>query len=196
MPGLSAPPPLLGTISAGLIGAFWLARGRADGIRAMESTPEGALRSFVAAAICLPAFLALRFLAWSVAPPATGIGRPLVAETLGYVVAWVGFALLSLPVLQGWGKAALWPRFITAFNWTNLVQYLVLLALTLPVALGLPAGVAQFLTLAGLLYAVWLEWFVARVALEIPGGRAAALVALDLAIGLFLGGAVQRLSLG
>jgi hypothetical protein len=197
VPGLSAPtPPLRDAVAAGLVGAFWLARGRRDGIRVMDGSAEGAWRSFVAAAICVPAFLALRFLSWSVAPPDGNMGRALAAETIGYLVAWFGFALLSLPVATAWGKAALWPRFVTAFNWSNVVQYLVLLALTLPGALGLPSGVSQVLTLLALGYAVWLEWYVVRVSLELDGGRAAALVAMDLAVGLFVGGMVQRLSEG
>ena len=43
-----------------------------------------------------------------------------------------------------------------------MVQYLVLLALTVPAALGLPPLLAHALGLAGLGYALWLEWFVAK----------------------------------
>jgi hypothetical protein len=76
------------------------------------------------------------------------------------------------------------------------VQYLVLLAVMAPAALGLPPLLAQGLGLAGLGYAIWIEWYVTRAALEVGGGRAAAMVLLDLMIGLFLGSLVQRLSFG
>jgi hypothetical protein len=45
-------------------------------------------------------------------------------------------------------------------------------------------------------YALWLEWFVAREALRVTGGRAAAFVVLDVALALFLHGLVVRLTIG
>jgi hypothetical protein len=184
-------------LAAGLAGAFLLGRGRKEGLALMEATPEGAWRSFAAALVCLPAFLAIRFLAWaSLGLPPGGLGRALVAEITGYVIAWFAFALISLPLAQAWGKGREWPRFIAAWNWTNVVQYIVLFALTLPGAVGLGGTVAQVLTLVGLAYAVWLEWFVVRAALGVNGGRAAALVAADLMLGLFLGGLIRVLSEG
>lgn len=181
----------------GLAGAFLLGRARPEGLALMEGTPEGAWRSFFAAAICLPGFLAIRLFAWaSIGGPDGGLFRGLAAETIGYIIAWVAFALISLPMVQSWGRGAEWPRFIAAWNWTNIVQYLVMLAAALPGALGVPAGIAQVLTLLGLAYAIWLEWFVARTALRLDGPRCAALVGADLALGLFLGGLIRSLSGG
>ena len=185
------------TIAAGLAGAFLLGRGRKEGMMLMENTPDAAWRSFIAAFVCLPAFLAMRFFAWaSDGGPTGGFGRAFVAELLGYSVAWVAFALVSLALAQQWGRAGSWPRFICAWNWTNVVQYLVLLALAVPGALGLPAGYAQLLTLVGLGYAIWLEWFVTRTALGVDTGRAMLLVGADLILGLFLGGLIRTLSGG
>lgn len=162
----------------------------------MEDTPEGAWRSFFAAFVCLPAFLAIRFFAWAQTGGPGGMGRALVAELAGYTIAWAGFALISLAIVQTWGRTAQWPRFIAAWNWTNVVQYAVILAAALPGAVGAPAIVAQALTLAGLGYALWLEWFVARHALGVSGGQAGALVGADLALGLFIGGMIATLSGG
>jgi hypothetical protein len=184
-------------IVAGLAGALLLARGRAEGLSLVESSPAGAWRSFVAALICLPALLGIRFFSWAAfGTPAGGMPRALIAELTAYAIAWVGFALLSLPLAQGWGREASWPRFIAAWNWTNMVQYALMLVLTVPAALGLPPVVTQALTLGGIGYAFWLEWFVARHALGVAGGRAAALVGLDLALGLFLAGMIRNLSGG
>lgn len=182
-------------IEAGLRGAFLLARGHADGLLLIEATAAGLARSFWAAAICLPAFLALRFLAWAeVGAPSAGLGVALAAELIGYVCAWAGFALASLPLARAMGREPLWAHFVAAWNWTNVVQYLVLLALTLPAAFGLPPWVAHGLALAALGYAAWLEWFVAKAALRITGAQALGFLGLDLMLGLFLGGLVMRLS--
>ncbi len=184
-------------IEAGLRSALLLARGRTDGLLLIEGSSAGVGRSFWAAAICLPAFLALRFLAWSEnGGPDLGLLRGLVTELIGYACAWVGFALLSLPLAEVAGRRMEWPRFIAAWNWTNVVQYLVILALTVPAELGLPPLLAHGLGLAGIGYALWLEWFVARSALRILGGMATAFVVLDLALGLTIGGVVGRLSGG
>lgn len=184
-------------IAASLAGAFLLGRGRPEGVALMESTPEGAWRSFAAALICLPALLAIRFFAWaSLGVPEGGALRALVAEITAYAIAWVGFALLSLPLARSWGRGGSWLRFIAAWNWTNVVQYALMLALVLPGALGLPVAIVQVLTLLGLAYALWLEWFVARHALGVDGAKAAGLVGLDLALGLFLAGLIQTLSGG
>jgi hypothetical protein len=184
-------------IEAGLRGAFLLARGRVDGLLLIESSASGVARSFWAAALCLPAFLALRLLAWAgTGGPEAGVARGLAAELIGYAIAWAGFALASLPVAEAQGRKAEWPRFIAAWNWANVVQYVVLLALTVPAAFGLPELVAQGLGLAALGYALWLEWFVAKTALRLSGGRAVGFVMLDLALGIFIGGLVARLSGG
>lgn len=184
-------------IEAGLRGALLLARGRPDGLLLIEDTPAGAWRSFAAAAICLPGFFALRFLAWSDGGgPELGLLRGLLAELIGYACAWTGFALLALPLAEAAGRRTEWPRFVAAWNWSNVVQYLVMLALTLPGELGLPPLLAHGLGLAGIGYALWLEWFVARSALRITGGKATAFVVLDLALGLAIGGIVGRLSGG
>jgi hypothetical protein len=184
-------------ITAGLAGAFLLGRGRPHGLILMEDTPEGAWRSFAAALVCLPAFLAIRFFAWaSLGVPDGGVTRALTAETTGYVIAWAAFGLVSLGLANAWGRVAQWPRFIAAWNWTNVVQYLVLLALTLPGVVGAPDGLVQVLTLVGLAYAIWLEWFVTRHALGVDGMRSAAMVGLDLVLGLFLSGLIRTLSGG
>jgi len=184
-------------IAAGIASALLLGRGRPEGLALVETTPAGAWRSFAAALICLPALLAIRFLAWaSLGTPEGGMARALIAEITAYTVAWVGFALVSLPLAQAWGREAAWPRFIAAWNWTNILQYGVMLVLTVPGAIGLPAPVTQVLTLVGIAYAFWLEWFVARHALGVDGSKAAALVGLDLALGLFLAGMIRTLSGG
>ena len=192
MPALNPP-----SVASGIAAALLFARGRAEGIALVPTGLEGARHSFLAAVICLPVLLALRLYGWSGqgAPP-NGAMVALAAELVGYTLGWVGFALASRVLAHQAGRGGDWPRFIAAWNWSNLVQYALLLALMLPGVLGLPAWIGNAFGLAAVGYAIWLEWFVTRVALNVPGLTAAMFVIMDLALGLFIGGMTARISGG
>jgi hypothetical protein len=91
------------------------------------------------------------------------------------------------------GRGPLWPLFIAAWNWTNLVQYAALLLATLLTQI-LPASLGGMLTLVAFGYSLWMEWFVAKSALRITGIRAGFFVLMDMAIGLFIASVVTRLA--
>lgn len=178
----------------GIAGALLLARANPDGMDAFEPTMEEARASFLAALFCLPIFLALRLVAGpaAVLPDPT---RALAADVIAFVCSWAGFAVASLPLAEAMGRRVLWPRFIAAWNWVNLVQYGVLAVLALPELLGLPRMLADALALLGLGYALWLQWFATRIGLGLSGPRAMVFVVLDLGISLFLSGLTTRLAL-
>ena len=186
------PPP--GSVARGIAASLMLARGRAVGVQAFVPSMDEARASFRAAAICLPLFLLLRAFGPGAAA-AVDPARALFADILAYVCSWAGFAVASLPMAEAMGRRALWPRFIAAWNWSNLVQYIVLAALTVPAMLGLGGIVADLLGLVGLAYALWLQWFVARAALMVSGLRAIAFVLLDFGIAVFLSGLVIRMAM-
>jgi hypothetical protein len=175
---------------ASLRGALFLARGRVEGIMLMPISTEGAKRSFWAAVFCLPIFLVLRLVLSDV--PLTS--RGMVAELCGFAAGWAGYALATLPMAVAAGRAPLWPRFLATWNWTSLVQYGVILLLGLIGELGLPDWLGQATELAGLGYALWLQWFATSLALQVSGARAAGFVLLDLVLGMVLSGFVTDLS--
>ncbi|MCW3474837.1 hypothetical protein [Limobrevibacterium gyesilva] len=188
-------------MSAGLHVAVLLARGRSDALALLESAGDEmrtAARSFWAAALCLPAFLFLHLLDWAqqdatLAGGALQPARGVALDLMGYAVGWLGFALLSRRLAMMLGREQHWPRFITAWNWCNLIQYLMLVAAALPLLLGLPDWVTQTAWLVAMGWALWLEWFATRLTLDIPGVTAAGLVALDVALGLVLVGVTASL---
>ncbi|MBD0274473.1 MAG: hypothetical protein ICV73_21380 [Acetobacteraceae bacterium] len=180
-------------IEAGLRGIFMLARGQAQGAMLIEDTPEGAARSFWAAAICLPGFLALLFLDWADDPPVAGTGYALLVQIIAHTGGWAGFAVASQALSQAVGRGQEWPHFIAAWNWANVVQYLLLLAVSLPPLLGLPRPLASALALMTLGYQLWLVWFLARTTLR-SGGLAVTVVGLDLLIGVVVAALVAALS--
>lgn len=183
--------------AAGLAAALLFARGRPEGLALLPNDLATARASFRAALICLPMFLVMRLLSWGTrGAPEAGIPYALVVELIGYTLSWTAFAVVSLPLAAQAGRAEQWPQFMAAWNWTNVVQFILLVAMALLAALGLPGWLANMLGLAALGYAVWLEWFVVRVALNVNGGTAALFVITDLILGLFIGGFSARLLAG
>jgi hypothetical protein len=187
-----------GLISA-LHGAFLLARGRAEGIALIVPLRTGettlplenlAARSFWAMALALPAFLSLHLMGWATAGLPPHPGRELALDLLATSVGWLGFAALSHELAGMLGRTTLWPRYLTVWNWCNLVQYLLLVLTTLPSLLGLPPLLAETTWLVGLIWALWLEWYATRLALALPPTQAAAFVGLDFALGLLLAGLI------
>jgi hypothetical protein len=180
-------------IEAGLRGVLMLARGQAHGAMLIEDTPEGAARSFWSAAICLPGFLALVMLDWAEDPPAAGVAYALLVQIIAHAAGWAGFAVASQALAQAAGRGAEWPHFIAAWNWANVVQYLLLLAVSLPPLLGLPQPLASALAVATLGYQLWLVWFLAKTTLR-SGGLAIAVLGLDLVVGVAVAVLVVSLS--
>lgn len=183
-------------VGAGLQAALLLARGRPEGMARLDLPADApadaahavARHSFWAAAFCLPGFICLHLLDWAqqAAPPGEGRAHGFAVDLLSYVIGWAAFALASHAVAARLGRAARWPRFIALWNWCNVVQYLLLVVGSLPALLGLPDWIYQATWLIALGWAMWLEWFATRLALDLAAGPAAALVALDLLIGLLL----------
>ena len=178
----------LGAVTNGLQAAMLLARGRAEGLAYVESGMAGAARSFWAAAICLPAFVSLRLLDWADSGGPRDSGHAFTAELLGYVIGWAGFALLSRPLVAMLGRTARWPRFIAAWNWCNVAQYCLLMAACVPELAGAPAWAQQAAGLVALGWALWLEWYATRLALEIAPVQAAGLVMVDVVIEMVIAG--------
>jgi len=188
---------MIGAIAAladGMGAALLLARGRAEGflrlLPAAGAQPDAGLalarRSFWAMAFCLPGFLALHLMEWSEKGRPAGAGLLLAHDLAGYVVGWLGFAVLSYRVAHGLGRGAMWPRTIAAWNWCSIVQYLLLVAGGMPLLMGLPGWISQTTWLVATFWALWLEYFVMRVGLQMSRGQAVGLVALDLALGMSL----------
>ena len=76
-----------------------------------------------------------------------------------------------------------------------MVQYLLLIAISLPPLLGAPQPLATALAIATLGYQLWLVWFLSRTTLR-SGGLAVAVVGLDLLVGVVVAALVGSLTAG
>jgi len=172
----------------GLQAALRLAGGHADGLMLLPTQPEAVWRSFAAALICWPAFIALRLMVYAETGSDLGIGLIIVIETCAYAVSWFGFALASRHLAGLLGVQLRWPRFLAAWNWTNVLQYLLAMAGELPNWLGLPRAVLIATTVVAGLAAIFVEWQSVRLALGLRGPLAALVVVLDIAVSLLARG--------
>jgi hypothetical protein len=178
----------------GLRGAALLARGRPDGLRFFPGTMDDAARSFVAVAVTVPIIVGIRLIAWAEnGEPASG-GRILLRDMMVYAVSWMAFAIMSYRIAGTTGRTEQWPRFMVAWNWCNVVGSAIVMVGGVPSLLNVPAVVEQAAELVALGWALWLEWYVVRVAFNAGPLLAAYLVMLDQIIGLAF--AIMGLSLG
>jgi hypothetical protein len=169
-----------------LVGALRLARGDRSGLSCFVASIEGFWRSFRAAVLCYPLYLLLltfRVTAdqleasdeWSIA----------IVETIGYVIGWIAFPLLILPVTRWLGRDDRFFAFMVAYNWSQLPQTLLFVVIAL-VGTQIPSDAAQALEFVGAMAILLYEWFIARVALQVPGAAAALVVLVDVLLGTVL----------
>ena len=173
-----------------LYGTYRLARFDAGGMRYFDTSIEGFWRSFFAAAIIAPFYAVLLWLRFGVEfPPEADGFRYLCIEIIAYVIAWVLFPLVMISVVRFLELDKNYLRFIVAYNWASVLQN----ALYMPIAMavlagGQEVGPAAFLLLIALVAILVYTWFIAKTALDVPGGTAAAIVALDFVLGLMING--------
>jgi hypothetical protein len=175
-----------GAVTSGLHAALLFARGRSEGLHYVESDMAGAARSFWAILLCLPAIVCLQLMTWVQSGLPAQAGHEIGLDIMGYVVGWLGFALLSFHLAQRFGCAASWPRFIAAWNWCNVIENLLLVVGGIPGLLGVPPVIDEAAQIVAVGWALWIEWFATKQALGTSGAVAVLLVVVDQVIGLVL----------
>lgn len=173
-----------GSLTSGLHAALLFARGRAEGLRYIEADTAGARRSFWAMALCLPAIVCLRLMNWVEYGAPAHAAQAFSLGLLGDVIAWLAFAVLTFQIMPLLADGKRWPRFITAWNWCNVVENLLLVVGGLPALLGAPAMVSETAQIFFIGWALWIEWFAIKEALDTNGLVAGILLVLDQLIGL------------
>ena len=177
-----------GAVTSGLHAALLFARGRSDGLRYVEADMAGAARSFWAIALCLPAVVCLELMTWVESGVPPHAGHTFSFDVIGYVVGWLGFALLSFYLAPMFGCESRWPRFIAAWNWCNVIENLLLVFGGIPGLLGASPVIDQAAQIFAIGWALWIEWFATKQALGTGATVAVLLVVVDQLIGLLLAG--------
>lgn len=169
----------------GFVAALQLARGQIDGIARLPTQPDDLSRSFVAVAYACGPVVASRLMMWL-----SGQGAPnnawhiLAHDLLIFVVAWLGFVIVSHRLAERLGRSAQWPRFLVTYNWCNVVANILVLLGLVPEALGAPQPISQVVQLAVTGWALWFGWFAIRLTLRTGPLLALYLVLVEQAIGI------------
>ncbi len=183
-------------IASSIYGAIRLARLDATGHEFFERTAEGALRSFFAAALVAPAYLILLLFRYGEMPDHVGFAGFLTAEAVAYVITWTAFPLLVFHLAGMMGKRDRYFGFLTAYNWSSIVQMTVYLPV---IALGqsglLPEALGEAIGLAATLVMLAYQWFIIRTGLAIGGAAALGLLLLDVMIAVFVSGMADGIAL-
>src|SRR6185437_2185808 len=116
--------------ASALYGAWRLACFDRGGIAWFDRSVSGFWRSFRAGVFSYPAFLILLGLGFVDGGPSSGDDpfRVWMVATIGYVISWTALPLVMLPVSRFLGREPRWLDFIIAYNWSQLLQYALLLA--------------------------------------------------------------------
>ncbi|HEY3917322.1 MAG TPA: hypothetical protein VGL83_05995 [Stellaceae bacterium] len=166
-----------------LYGAWRFARLDRQALHYFDLTHRGVWRSFWAAAICYPGFLVLLWLRLDHETLArSSLGHIFLVETIGYVIGWCAFPLAALGFCRWLGHENEGFEFITAYNWSQVLQTVFFLLLALVGAM-LPATLGADLDLAGYVLMLAYEWFIALVVIGAGGGVAVAIVIIDVVLG-------------
>jgi hypothetical protein len=187
--------PSLREVSSGLYGAWRLARLDTRAMIWFDRSPEGTARSFWAATICFPGFIAL--LALRV--PARdwidfGVGHVLLVESIGYVVGWTAYPLAALSFCRLIRRAEGGFDFVTAYNWSQILETALFILVAAVAALHvIPDDDANILSAMALIVVLLYEWFIARIASGAGGLAATVLVLIDLVFGAGLSRITQGL---
>ena len=171
-----------------LVGALRLARGDRSALTCFDRSADGFWRSFRAAAIAYPLYLALLSMRITVAEWERSGGLLIVTvETIAYVIAWVAFPLIMLTVTRWIGRAHRFFDFMVPYNWSQVPQSALFVLVGLETESGvLPDGPAQAIEVAAAVAVLVYEWFIARVALDTTASAAALVVFVDLLLGVLI----------
>lgn len=155
-----------------LAGLFYIILGNRNGLRLLDSSPDGFWRSFGAFVWAWPVQCFLWTGIWRASPEL----RPETAsEVVGFfavssgfdVVAWVLPALLLLPVCQVFGLSGKFTRLVVVNNWFGLLSaYIGFFPASLRYLTPMPDAASAFISLAVYAAVIWLYFRVIRICLE------------------------------
>jgi len=188
---MAAPP---GETNNALYGVYRLARLDPGGMDFFRNTPGAFWRSFRVALVIAPFYAGLLIMRYAMGEVSTPPLRFIAVESISFAISWLAFPVIIEPLTRALGRQDKFIRFIIAYNWVGLLQNMLYLPLAmLSVTAALPEGSVGFIGLIVLTVIMSYTWFIARTALEISAGQAAAIVAIDFTLSLLINGYAEKM---
>ena len=183
--------------SYALFGAWRLAHFDLQGTAYFDRSAEGALRSFWAAALLLPAYAVMVLLHLSENPPALGWSGLTLVYGASYAVGWTAFPVVMLWLVRLLDREEDYFGYIAMYNWSQLLITVV----TLPMAAIrsgqlLPAPLVGFLGVVVEFAMLAYLWFIVRAGLRIGPAAAIGVVLTDLALSVLIWSVADHLAAG
>lgn len=173
-------------LTAAIAGVRGLVRLDAKALTLFDASHDGFWQSFWAAAIIAPISIALLTRQAIMAPP-DSLWRFLAFQTIGYVIGWLAFPLAMVRISTMLGRGDRYYGYMVAYNWFHLVEIVLMGPLILLGVLGvLPLPIESLLSLIAFGVILGYQWFIAKNALKVEGGTAAALVVIDLLLNVLI----------
>jgi hypothetical protein len=186
-------------VAAGMVGAYRLARFDANGAYFFDGSKRSFWNSFWVALIVAPFFTLMIAIDFVEETESIDLLRFTLVQAIGYVIGWVLFPLVMVPLSRFIGKDSRYTRFITAYNWCAVLQsgiYMPLAVLAAGTAGASTEAVSPgtFLSFVAMGYVLVYSWFVARAALEATAVEAVFIVMVDFTLGIFINAVVTSLT--
>jgi len=184
-------------IAQGIFGAWRLARFDRDGIRYFGTTPEAAIASFKAALLAAPIHVVLILLQTDWSRVSVGAFGTLLIHSISFVADWTAFPLAMYYVARFCSRGQNYCRYLAAFNWAQVLQLALFLAVSAPVAAGLLPSWLGGLLIFGTLIAIFVyKGYIAHVGLEATPPAIVGIVLLDLGLSALLSAVMANLLRG
>jgi hypothetical protein len=151
--------PMIREVKRSIWGAARFASFDPRGLHYFNLTIEGFWRSFLAAVVSLPLFLAIDALSYR---PTEFIHYLNLA--LGYGISWIALPIVMIPVVIVLELRPVYMPFVVTYNWTSVITYG--LALVTVLLFHADNTIGASLSLAFWVVSCLYRWFVAKVALN------------------------------
>jgi hypothetical protein len=176
---------MVGEAGVSLFGAYRLARFDAGGMAYFNATVAGVWRSFAAALLVAPLYVALLVVWYPLLDPLPNPLRFALIETESYVISWFLYPVVMIWVSERFGCGERILAYLVAYNWSMVLANGVLIPINIIRASEIVApDMAGFLWLFTISLVLAYLWFIARTALQVSPGKAAAIVGIDVALNL------------
>lgn len=168
----------------GLYGAYRLCLFDPQGLSYFNATHEGFWRSFFSAVLVAPIQFIITLIGLQTIPVKASVLRTAAIEAIAYVILVFAYPFAMYYVSLLLDRQRQYIAYIVAYNWAGVL----LAVIALPGAvLGsglLPDVIANVVELVITLLSLTILWYIAKTALQVPGLTAAALVLIDVVLGI------------